>query len=343
MKTDNKNRSALSNRTFIKQGGSALAFLTLHFNLVELSKNNQMKDNNHFDVLIVGGSYSGLAAAMALGRASRKVLIIDSGKPCNIQTPYSHNFLTQDGKTPKKIATLAKKQVAMYDTITFFNGLATKGSKTENGFDIQTASGEIFTASKLIFATGIKDVMPNIKGFKECWGISVLHCPYCHGYEVRNRITGVLGNGEEGFEFAKLISNWTKNLTLFTNGTPNLTPEQTGKLGSHHIKIEAKEIEKLEHTNGQLQNIVFKNGSIAKVQAIYTRLPFEQHCLIPKQLGCELTEDRYIKIDALQQTTVEGIFACGDNVTRMRTVANSVSMGTSTGMVLNKALIEEGF
>jgi thioredoxin reductase len=152
-----------------------------------------------------------------------------------------------------------------------------------------------------------------------------------------------LGNGEDGFEFAKLISNWTKDLTLFTNRTPNLTPEQTGKLGSHHIKIEAKEIEKLEHTNGQLQNIVFKNGSIAKVQAIYTRLPFEQHCLIPKQLGCELTEDGYIKIDVLHKTTVEGIFACGDNVTRMRTVANSVSMGTSTGMVLNKGLIEESF
>jgi thioredoxin reductase len=292
-----------------------------------------MKDNNHFDALIVGGSYSGLAAAMALGRALRKVLIIDNGKPCNIQTPYSHNFLTQDGKTPKEIATLAKKQVAMYDTVEFFDGLATKGSKTENGFDIQTLSGEIFTASKLIFATGIRDVMPNIKGFTECWGISVLHCPYCHGYEVRNGITGVLGNGESGFEFAKLISNWTKDLTLFTNGTPNLTPEQTGELERHHIKIVEKEIEKLEHTNGQLQ----------KVQSIYTRLPFEQHCPIPKQLGCELTEDGYIKIDALQQTTVEGIFACGDNVTRMRTVANSVSMGTSTGMVLNKGLIEEGF
>ena len=308
-----------------------------------MTKNNLMKDNKNFDVIIVGGSYSGLAAAMALGRALRKVLIIDSGKPCNRQTPYSHNFLTQDGKTPKEIAALAKQQVLMYKSVAFLSDWATSGSKTGNGFQIQTSAGGIFTASKLIFATGIKDAMPNIKGFAECWGISVLHCPYCHGYEIRNETTGILGNGEYGFEFAKLISNWTTDLTLFTNQASSLTNEQTAKIKRHHIKVVEKEIEKFEHINGQLENLIFKDGSKTKVKAVYTRLLFEQHCSIPEQLGCELTEDGYIKIDALHKTTVEGIFACGDNVTRMRTVANSVSMGTTTGMVLNKVLVEEGF
>lgn len=127
-----------------------------------------MKDRRHFDVIIVGGSYSGLAARMALGRALRQVLIIDSGKPCNRQTPNSHNFITQDGKTPKEIATLARQQVERYDTVTFFNGLATNGAKTENGFEIQMASGEKFGAKKLIFATGIKDIMSDIEGYVEC-------------------------------------------------------------------------------------------------------------------------------------------------------------------------------
>src|SRR3954451_14750981 len=103
-----------------------------------------MAGNNHFDVIIVGGSYAGLSAGMALGRALRKVLIIDSGKPCNRQTPHSHNFLTQDGKTPKEIAALARQQVEMYNTVEFFSGLATKGTKTENGFEIQVTSGETF-------------------------------------------------------------------------------------------------------------------------------------------------------------------------------------------------------
>ena len=302
-----------------------------------------MKDKNQFDVIIIGGSYAGLATAMALGRALRNVLIIDSGKPCNRQTPHSHNFLTQDGKAPKEILTLAKQQVVAYDTVTFFDGIATKGLKTSNGFEIQTETGDKFSATKLVFATGIKDIMPEIAGFSECWGISVLHCPYCHGYEVKNEITGILGNGEYGFEFSKLISNWTKKLTLFTNGTSTLTDEQKRQLEKHSIEIVEKEIKELEHQNGQLKSIIFRDGSKQIVKAIYTKLPFEQNCTIAKQLGCELTEDGYIKIDATQTTTTKDVFACGDNATRLRTVANAVAMGTFTGMMVNKELIEERF
>lgn len=302
-----------------------------------------MTDNRHFDVIIVGGSYSGLAAGMALGRSLRQVLIIDSGKPCNSQTPRSHNFITQDGKAPKEIATLAKQQVERYDTVAFFSGSVINGTKTENGFAVQTESGETFAAKKLIFATGIRDIMPDVEGYAECWGISVLHCPYCHGYEVRNERTGILGNGEYGFEFSSLISNWTEDLTLFTNGTSTLTAEQTAKIESHHIKIVEAEIEKLEHTNGRLQKIIFKDGTTTSIKALYVRNPFLQHCTIPEALGCELTDEGYIKIDPFQKTTVPGIFACGDNTTRMRSVANAVAMGTAAGAMLNREIVFEEF
>src|SRR5688500_15240100 len=194
----------LARRDFIKQSSKAVALLALPGPLMELAKFGTMTDKTKFDVIIVGGSYSGLAAGMALGRALKQVLIIDSGQPCNRQTPHSHNFITQDGKTPKEIATLARQQVKMYHTVKLFEGLATNGAKTENGFEIQTASGETFNAKKLIFATGVRDLMPDMKGYAECWGISVLHCPYCHGYEVRNEKTGILGNGDYGFEFSGL-------------------------------------------------------------------------------------------------------------------------------------------
>ena len=302
-----------------------------------------MEENKQFDVIIIGGSYSGLAAAMALGRALRKVLIIDSGKPCNASTPHSHNFLTQDGKTPSEIATLAKQQVQKYSSIAFFNGLSTHGRKTKNGFEIMVASGETFYADKLIFATGIKDIMGDMDGFAACWGISVLHCPYCHGYEVRNEKTGILGNGENAFELSKLISNWTNDLTLFTNGTSTFTEEQRQKLQQHHIKISEQEIERLEHSNGYIQHVTFKDGTKHFVQAIYAPAPFEQHCKIPGTMGCELTDEGYIKIDAFHKTTVDGIFACGDNVTRVRTVANAVAMGTTTGIMVNKEIILERF
>jgi thioredoxin reductase len=302
-----------------------------------------MTNHLDFDVIIVGGSYSGLAAGMALGRALRHVLIIDSGKPCNRQTPHSHNFITQDGKRPQEIAALAKQQVEFYETVRFFDGLAIKGRKIEKGFEIQTESDEAFRAKKLVFATGIRDIMQNIDGYAECWGISILHCPYCHGYEVRNQSTGVLGNGEYGFEFATLISNWTEELAIFTNGTSTLTVEQTAKIGSHNIKVVEKEIEKVEHANGHLQRIIFKDGTTSPIKALYARNAFEQHCTIPQSLGCELTDEGYIKTDMFQKTTVQGVFACGDNTAPMRVVANAVAAGTAAGMMVNKEIIFEEF
>ncbi|MES2779796.1 MAG: NAD(P)/FAD-dependent oxidoreductase [Bacteroidota bacterium] len=302
-----------------------------------------MNNYTQFDVIIVGGSYSGLAAGMALGRSLKRVLIIDSGKPCNRQTPHSHNFITQDGKTPLEIATLAKQQVQQYDSVTFFNGLATKGEKTSEGFDIHTSSGQTFSGKTLLFATGIKDIMPDLEGYSACWGISVLHCPYCHGYEVRNETTGILGNGEYGFEFSNLISNWTKDLTLYTNGKSTLTAEQTTKLNSHNIAILEKPIEKLEHNNGYIHQIVFKDGTAAPIKALYARNAFEQHCTIPETLGCELTDEGYIKVDATQKTNVDGIYACGDNTTRMRAVVIAIAAGATAGMMLNKEMVMKEF
>jgi thioredoxin reductase len=302
-----------------------------------------MKLQRQYDVIIVGGSYSGLAAGMALGRALRKVLIIDSGYPCNNQTPHSHNFLTNDGKTPREIVTLAREQVSKYDSVAFLDALVTAGIKKETGFHIQIETGETFTTKKLVFATGIKDIMPNVSGFPECWGISVLHCPYCHGYEVRHQKTGILANGNSAYEMSSLISNWTNDLTLYTNSKSTLTLQQKEKLLKHKINVVEPEIKWLEHKNGYIQKIVFKDGSKVPVTALYARLPFVQHSSIPQALGCEITTEGYIKIDAAQRTTIGGVYACGDNTARMRTVANAVSMGTTTGLMVNKELIEEEF
>ena len=332
----------MDRRTFLKQTGIISSGLILGKPLRNFSNTN-MKQDKQFDVIIIGGSYAGLAAAMALGRALRNVLVIDAGEPCNKQTPHSHNFLTNDGKTPKEISTLARQQVSRYDTVTLLSAQATKGVKTANGFEIQTNAGDTFRARKLAFATGIKDIMPAIPGFSESWGISVLHCPYCHGYEVRHQKTGILANGDTGFELATLISNWTTDLTLFTNSKSTLTEQQRLKLNKHRILIVEEKISQLENKNGFIQHIVMADGVKLPLKAIYARPPFTQHSSIPQALGCELTPEGYIKIDGAHRTTIPGIYACGDNVTRMRTVANAVSMGTTTGLMLNIELIEEDF
>lgn len=296
-----------------------------------------------YDVIIIGGSYSGLSVAMSLGRALRQVLVIDSGLPCNRQTPYSHNFITQDGEKPAAISAKAKLQVDLYKTVHFYNGLAIKAVKNENGFEVSTESGETFNSRKILFATGVKDLLPEIKGFADCWGISVLHCPYCHGYEVKNEKTAIISNGEIGFNFAKLISNWTKDLRLCTNGKSTLTLEQTEILKQHGVQIFEEEIDSLEHKEGYIQNIIFKNKEKVDVKAIYARPPFEQHCSLPAELGCDNNEQGLLKVDTMQKTNINGVYASGDCTTQMRSVAIAVSTGSFAGAVMNKELIDEDF
>ncbi len=328
----------ISRRELIKQGGLALSVLALPLPLTSFLNFNEMTDNRNFDVIIVGGSYAGLSAAMALGRSLRNVLIIDSGLPCNRQTPHSHNFITQDGEKPGVIAEKAKREVLKYDTVKFVTDLAVNGTKTDKGFEISTQSGKLFSAKKLIFATGLKDKMLKIDGFSECWGISVLHCPYCHGYEVKNQKTGIFANGYGAFHLARLISNWTKDLTIFTNGKSELTQEQTDEIKRHNISIVEKEITSLKHENGEVEEIIFSDNSTFQLKAIYSRPPFEQHCKIPELLGCELTEQGLIKVDAFQKTTVDNIFACGDSTNPLRAVSYAVSTGNNTGVFFSVEL-----
>lgn len=302
-----------------------------------------MKKATKFDVIIIGGSYSGLAAAMSLGRALMSVLVIDSGLPCNRQTPHSHNFLTHDGSIPNDILQMGERQVRQYPTVEIIRDRAVKATKTETGFSIITASDNVYTSHKLVFATGIKDLLPNLEGIEACWGISVLHCPYCHGYEVRGTKTGILANGNAAFEMTALISNWTTNLSVYTNGPSSFNEEQTAHLHSKGIRINEYPIKRLDHENGRIKNLVFSNGLSEKIETLYTKVPFEQHCKIPQELTCEITEEGYLKIDSTYETTVKGVYACGDNSSRMRTVANAIAMGNATGISISKNKIMESF
>ena len=296
-----------------------------------------------FDVIIIGGSYAGLSAAMTLGRSLRQVLIIDSGKPCNRQTSHSHNFITQDGESPLAIRNKAMQQVLNYQTVSFKEALVVKGEKQKANFILETDNGEVFWAKKLLFTTGVADLMPEINGFAASWGISVLHCPYCHGYEVNNTKLGVLGNGDAGYEFSKLILNWSKDLTLFTNGKSTLTGEQAEKLRSKDIQIVEKEIQSMEHLQGQIQHLVFSDNSKYAVAALFARVPFAQHSSVPAALGCELTDQGLIKVDDFQKTSLPGVYAAGDNSALLRTVSVATAAGTKAGAFINKELIEEAF
>ncbi|SHG04060.1 NAD(P)/FAD-dependent oxidoreductase [Pedobacter caeni] len=332
----------INRRKFIVQSALLSSALAIPGSLMSFAAFDQDNAPQVFDVIIVGGSYSGLSAAMALGRSLRKVLIIDSGLPCNRQTPHSHNFITQDGKKPKDISSNAKQQVLNYDTVSFHEDIALKMQKKGDLFELSTASGKVLLAKKVLFATGLKDIMPPIPGFSDCWGISILHCPYCHGYEVKGQQTGILGNGNVAFHYAQLVSNLTNKLSIFTDGPANFSSDQQQLLRKNNIRVVEQKIKSLVHQGGKLSGILGQDDSTHSLTALYARPAFEQHCKIPVELGAGLTEQGLLKLDSVQQTTIPGLYACGDN-SAFRSVATAVSTGSQAGSAINMALSTEIF
>jgi thioredoxin reductase len=268
--------------------------------------------------------------------------VVDSGKPCNRYTRHSHNFITQDGEKPFEIAQKAKNQVLKYDTVTLREDLVLSASQTEFGFEVITAEKRV-TASKLIIATGIRDIFPAIEGFEDCWGKTIIHCPYCHGYEFKGENTGIMANGERAFHLASLVNNLSDSISLITSGKADFTEDQLYKLERNKINIIEKEIKKVVHENGELKEVRFDDDSVQTFTALYAALPFEQSSSIPVALGCEMTEMGYINTGFLQKTTVPGVYACGDNAGMMRSVASAVASGNTAGAGVNSELTAERF
>lgn len=294
-----------------------------------------------YEVIIVGGSIAGLSAALALGRSLRRVLVIDSGKPCNRQTPHAHNLLTRDGESPAQLNAIARAQATAYPSVTIRDGRVTTLTKTEDGFTVTTDQSAQYKARKVLLATGVEDLMPPIDGFAESWGRSVAHCPYCHGYEVHGQKLGVLGNGDAALEFVQLIQNWSKNLTLFTNGPATLTDEQRDQIGRLNVPIVETPIARINHEKGFMSAIQLQNGSQVALTFLFARVPFRQHSDLAQQVGCELGPTGLIVASPFGETNVPGLYAAGDNSSMMRSLSMASANGAVAGAWLNRELIGE--
>jgi thioredoxin reductase len=233
--------------------------------------------------------------------------------------------------------------VLKYPSVKWQHAFVDQAKANQDGFLISTTTGDVFSTKKLLLATGVKDQLLQIPGFAECWGISVLHCPYCHGFEVKNQVLGVMGNGEQGFEFARLIHHWSKNLTLFTNGPSSLQEDQTQYLNAKQIGIVETPIKELIHKAGQLEGIQLADGNIKSMQALFARVPFVLSGQLANQLGCTLNAQGLIQVDEFKKTNVPGVFAAGDNSSIFRALSAVIAAGTQAGAFINHELIVADF
>lgn len=301
-----------------------------------------MTESRIFDVVIIGGSFAGLSAALCLGRALRQVMVIDNSDPCNKPSSHAQNFLSHDGQHPQTILKQAKADVQKYTTVHFLKDTAKKTQKGDGVFEVETASGQKIKALKIIFATGLTDLMPDVPGFSACWGKSILHCAYCHGYEARGQKTGLWANGV-AFDMAKLLVRLTKNLTIFTDGQAVFSKAELQQLKAHDIVICDQPVKSLEHKNGQITDVVFADGSKEAIAVLYAHPYTQQKSNLAAYLGCQANDHGCIETDVFQRTNIEGVYAVGDCATLGRSISVAVAAGTVAGMFLNKEMAEAEF
>ncbi len=293
------------------------------------------------DAIIIGGSFAGLSAALYIARARRSVCIIDTGSPRNRFAAHSHGFFAQDGSEPGAMLATARSQVAAYPTAVFIDEEAISAAREPEGFSVKLATGEVLESTKLVLAFGISDELPAIPGLAERWGRSVLHCPYCHGFEFSGQRLGVLNVSPMSIHQAMLIAEWGPT-TLYLNGASASDDASLARLRKRGVAIEPAPVRALHGEGAQLSAIELIDGRTSGVAALYlgprTRLNSE----IAHQLGCELEEGpfgRIIRTDPQKMTTVPGVYAAGDITRGAHNLTWASADGVTAAMAVHRALI----
>ncbi|WP_457941142.1 NAD(P)/FAD-dependent oxidoreductase [Mesorhizobium sp. 10J20-29] len=295
----------------------------------------------HHDAIIIGGSFAGLSAATQLARARRSVLVIDAGEPRNRFAEHAHGFLAQDGEPPSAILNKARRQLAAYPTARMINGRATLAAKADGGFEVTVGDQAGFTGSRLILATGITDELPDIPGLAERWGKTVIHCPYCHGYEFGGGPLGVLATGAPSIHQALVVADWG-DTTLFCAGAFRPDASQTEQLRQRGVAIETIPLTSIEDgPNGGI-SARLDDGTHRTMRGLFVAPRSRMAGRAAEQLGCEMTEGMLgplIKVDDMRRTSIPGCFAAGDAAQPAQSIPFAVSTGAFAGLAAHQSLM----
>lgn len=289
------------------------------------------------DVIVIGGSYAGMAAALQLLRARRKVTVIDAGQRRNRFASHSPGFLGQDGVDPGVIHAQAKAQLMAYPTLTWTTGIASSISGTKDDFRVVTEAGETIRARRILLATGVVDQLPDIDGLAERWGKSVFHCPYCHGYELDQGRIGVIATGPMSLHQAQFLPEWGE-VTLLTNGVLEPDPEQRSGLAARGVTVEDTPITRLTGN----ADVELRDGRVLSFAGMFTASRVTPASPLAEAAGCTLIETpmgQQIVTDDGKETGVPGIFACGDLARIPHSVSLAVGDGAWAGANLHRSLV----
>lgn len=270
-----------------------------------------------YDSVVVGGGVAGLSAALVLGRARRRTLVVDGGAQSNRAANHVGGLLGLDGTPPDELYVLGREQVAAYETVEFREGQASDARVDGEAFVLALDENEEVRSNALVLATGMTYQVPDVPGFDELWGDAVFHCPFCHGWEVRDRPVAVYGSPEIAERLATLLAAWTDDVTV----------------------VDPSEVKAARIEEGELKAVVRRDGTEVQCEAVLVHAPLRRRDLLAEQLGLSLTEDGFVEVDAQARTSQPGVYAAGDLAFAPQQVAVALGSGHMAGLVATRELL----
>jgi thioredoxin reductase len=286
-----------------------------------------------WDCIVVGGGAAGLSAALVLGRARRRTLVVDAGQPSNLPAHGIGGLLGHDGRPPAELYERGRAELAAYPTVEVRPGRVARAQRADDGtFALELADGTEVRGRTAILATGMSYRPVDVPGVAERWGRTVFHCPFCHGWEVRDRRLAVLAPGDSGLVRAQLLRTWSDDVTLLTDGPTSFAPAERDRLAALGIAVDERPVASLRGAGEAVEAVVFADGSELGCDAVLVASVLEPRDDLAAQLGVEVTSTplsaEAVAVDAMSATSVPGLFACGDVTGEMPSVAAAIAGGS---------------
>lgn len=300
-----------------------------------------MTEQLKVDVVVVGGGPAGLSAALTLGRARRSVVVIDEEQPRNRVTHESHGFLTRDKIPPAELRAIAREQIEAYPSVQFRRDVVTAVTGENGSFQTQTELGTSISSRKVLFATGMKDQLPAIEGLQRVYGSSAFVCPYCDGWELRDRRLVVIANDEAALHLIRLLWGWTHDLSICSNGPAGLPEDGRQQLGAHGIPLFEDAIERIESEGGQVSTVRLKGGQQVPCEGIFFAPKLVQATRLPVHLGCDVTASGAVAVGPNGETSVAGVYIAGDAARERYQLIMAAADGAAAAIAINFDLAQE--
>lgn len=290
-----------------------------------------------YDVVVIGAGPAGMSAALELGRSRRRTLLLDGGPGRNAATHAAHGLYTRDGTPPAELHAIAREQLRRYG-VEVREARATGGTPHDGGFELHLDGGQTVQAARLLLAYGVRDVLPPVPGLRERWGCSVLHCPYCDGWEHRDRRAAVYGTGNAAHHMALTLQLWTEDVVVLTDGPADFTPAQQTDLDRLGVRVIQTPLARLDGPGTDLACVYFEDGTAIERDLLVLSPPQEPASDLAGLLGCAL-DGHHVRVNDLGETTVPGVYAAGDLTGQPQYVVAAAAKGAMTAIALNTALI----